>query len=91
MDPTHDNGELPRRTEMIAASLALPAEGPESAEAVVLASAAREIETLALDLVKRLAGLEPVDKRWLSIARTEIEQGFMALARSIERPAQAGR
>lgn len=33
-------------------------------------------------------GLPPVmiDKRWLSIARTQLQQGYMALVRSITRP-----
>lgn len=30
-----------------------------------------------------------VDKRWLAIARTHIEQGFMALNRSIFKPERA--
>lgn len=27
-----------------------------------------------------------IDKRWLSIARTQLQQGFMALTRSVARP-----
>lgn len=41
----------------------------------------RSIETAAA----LSGGLEP-DKRWLAIARTELQQGFMALVRSVARP-----
>lgn len=31
-------------------------------------------------------GYAEVDKRWVAIARTELQQGFMALTRAIARP-----
>ena len=33
-----------------------------------------------------LKGKDEIDQRWLAIARTHIEQGFMALNRAIFRP-----
>ena len=44
------------------------------------------------EILKKLAFLyvgklqEPIDQRWLAIARTNIEQGFMAAIRSIAQP-----
>lgn len=37
-------------------------------------------------LWKTIAALPDVDPRWLSVAKTHFEQGFMAMARSIARP-----
>lgn len=36
-------------------------------------------------LIRRLEGL-CVDGRWLSIARTDLQKGFMALTRSVAKP-----
>jgi hypothetical protein len=33
-----------------------------------------------------LAELHDIDKRWLAIAITQLQQGFMALIRSIDKP-----
>ena len=39
------------------------------------------------DLCKKFEMERPgVDKRWLAIARTDLQKGFMALVRSIARP-----
>ena len=39
------------------------------------------------DLCKEFEQERPaVDKRWLAIARTDLQKGFMALVRSIARP-----
>lgn len=39
------------------------------------------------DLCKKFAMERPnVDKRWLAIAQTDLQKGFMALVRSIARP-----
>lgn len=43
-------------------------------------------EELMLRRLDQLAGMEGVDKRWLAIGRTQIEQGFMAVNRAIFKP-----
>ena len=36
---------------------------------------------------ERKAGvIEPFDQRWVSIAQTQLQQGFMALVRSVAKP-----
>ncbi len=48
----------------------------------------KELEKIVLQHLKRLGSVEnySVDKRWLSIARTNMEQGFMAACRAIAQP-----
>lgn len=38
-------------------------------------------------LCDKIATLDGVDKRWHAIGKTELQQGFMALIRSIAQPA----
>lgn len=37
-------------------------------------------------LCDKVAGMDGNDKRWSSIAKTQLQQGFMALIRSIAKP-----
>lgn len=37
-------------------------------------------------LCDKVAGMDNVDQRWVSIGRTQLQQGFMALIRGIARP-----
>ena len=37
-------------------------------------------------VVEAIGGMEGVDVRWVSIARTQLQQGFMALTRAIAQP-----
>ena len=37
-------------------------------------------------LVDKVMGMDENDKQWSSIAKTQLQQGFMALIRSIARP-----
>jgi len=54
-----------------------------------LVQAARQTEEKILQLLDELVGGQvDVDIRWISIGRTSIEQGFMAIVRGIERPAR---
>lgn len=46
----------------------------------------KETEEKILRQLDIYTGLPEVDQRWLAIARTHIEEGFMALNRSIFRP-----
>lgn len=46
-----------------------------------------DIKSKEKQLIEFIDSLEmDVDRRWLAIAKTHIEQGFMALVRSIARP-----
>jgi hypothetical protein len=49
---------------------------------------ATDVGTFADDLRDSAAWLEhvEVDQRWLAIARTQLQQGFMALNRAIAKP-----
>lgn len=38
------------------------------------------------DMIGQLESLPDIDKRWLSIAKTDLQKGFMALVRSIAKP-----
>lgn len=66
----------------------LPVSGyrPQSEGAVDLVNANKEIEEQLLRRLDALAVREDVDKRWLQIGRTSIEQGFMAVNRAVFRP-----
>ncbi len=49
-----------------------------------------ELTTLGDQVGQYLEGLAKnpdVDPRWLSIARTELQQGFMAVKRAVAKPA----
>lgn len=46
----------------------------------------KKIEERALRMLDDLATLHSVDKRWLAIGRTSIEQGFMAVNRAVFQP-----
>jgi hypothetical protein len=58
----------------------------QSSEAVVLVNAFKVTEERLLRELDRLAQSDAIDKRWLAIGRTSIEQGFMAINRSVFRP-----
>lgn len=47
-----------------------------------------QIKEAGNQLGELIAGLEnkEVDKRWLAIAKTDLQKGFMALTRSIAKP-----
>lgn len=47
------------------------------------------LEEQVLRTLDELAETEMVDKRWLAIGRTAIEQGFMAVNRAIFKPGRA--
>lgn len=66
----------------------LPVQGytDQSQENVDLVNANKRIEEKVLRQLDLMAGLSDVDKRWLAIARTHIEQGFMAANRAVFKP-----
>lgn len=53
---------------------------------IELVSHNKEIEEQLLQLLDALEESTVTDKRWLAIGRTHIEQGFMAINRSIFKP-----
>lgn len=68
----------------------LPVAGyrPQPEENVTLVNQNKIAEENILRLFDRLAEAHDIDRRWLSIGRTHIEQGFMAMNRAIFRPAR---
>lgn len=68
--------------------IGLPVHGYKAQDqgAVQMVNINKEAEEAILRLMDEYAGHPDVDKRWLAIARTNIEQGFMALNRSIFKP-----
>lgn len=69
----------------------LPVAGykPQTSDNVALVNTNKEIEERVLRRLDDLATIEDVDKRWLAIGRTAIEQAFMAINRSIFKPGRA--
>lgn len=68
----------------------LPVSGytPVSGDAVALVNRSKELEERVLRFLDELAAVPGVDVRWFSIGRTDIEKGFMAVNRSVFRPAR---
>lgn len=68
----------------------LPVHGyrPQPGAAVTLVNANKAAEERVLRLLDALKVDPSVDQRWLAIGRTQIEQGFMAINRSIFQPAR---
>lgn len=66
----------------------LPVAGyrPQNELAVALVNANKRMEEMALRALDALAEDPNVDKRWLAIGRTSIEQGWMAVNRAIFKP-----
>lgn len=48
----------------------------------------KELEKQAGDLFKRISEIEGVEGRCLSLAKTNLQQGFMWFVRSIAKPAE---
>lgn len=68
--------------------LPVPGYRPQPAAAVALVGVNKEMEERILRCLDKLATDDAVDKRWLAIGRTQIEQGFMAINRAIFQPAR---
>lgn len=66
----------------------LPVAGykPQNDESVARVNHNKQMEEVILQRLDDLATLPDVDKRWLAIGRTAIEQGFMAVNRAIFKP-----
>lgn len=66
----------------------LPVEGykPQSQSNVDLVNYNKRLEEKVLRQMDHLATIDYIDKRWLAISRTQLEQAFMAMNRSIFKP-----
>jgi hypothetical protein len=49
-------------------------------------NAVKDVEREFAALWKRLGGLDGVDRRWLAVARTHVEEGCSAAVRAVARP-----
>ena len=69
----------------------LPVAGykPQGAEALAVVNGNKWLEELLLRRLDALAADPAIDKRWLAIGRTAIEQGFMAVNRAVFQPGRA--
>jgi hypothetical protein len=61
---------------------------PQNDANVKLVNDNKSVEEYILRDLDKLAENPDVDKRWLAIGRTAIEQGFMAINRSIFKPSR---
>jgi hypothetical protein len=61
---------------------------PQSANNIYLVNRNKMEEEAVLRTLDLLAEQSFIDKRWLAIGRTQIEQGFMAINRSIFKPSR---
>jgi hypothetical protein len=57
-----------------------------SKEEIASMNEVKEIAEQVADLVRDLSVAEDTDKRWVNIGKTHLQQGFMALARSVAKP-----
>ncbi|PYE87508.1 DUF7681 family protein [Phyllobacterium leguminum] len=66
--------------------LPIPGYQPQTDGAIQLVKANKELEEHLLRLLDAFQTNDDIDKRWLAIGRTHIEQGFMAINRAVFRP-----
>lgn len=57
-----------------------------SQDEIDLMNRAKEHASYVGDLIERLEKESSIDKRWLAIAKTDLQKGFMSLVRSIAQP-----
>lgn len=83
-DDSHDSGELPRPAQ------GLPVAGyqPQSEERVITVNAFKTLEEHLLRILDTMQGDADFDQRWLAMARSSFEVGFMQINRSAFRPAR---
>lgn len=68
--------------------LPVPGYMPQDNDSLALVAKNKYDEEALLRRMDELANNPDVDKRWLAIARTDIEKGFMALNRSVFKPSR---
>lgn len=57
-----------------------------SDDEIAMMNDGKELAERCGDYVNKLESMDLVDKRWVGIGRTNLQQGFMALIRSIAKP-----
>ncbi|WP_027815012.1 Acb2/Tad1 domain-containing protein [Paraburkholderia bannensis] len=57
-----------------------------SQEEIDTMNAVKERAAMVGTLVEHLEGISTCDQRWVAIAKTDLQKGFMALVRSIAQP-----
>ena len=69
----------------------MPVKGytPQSQERLDQVNMNKLSEELSLKRLDELELIDGIDKRWLAIGRTHIEQGWMAINRAVFRPERA--
>ena len=69
----------------------LPVSGyrPQTSAKIETVNLNKELEERVLQQLDKLAENDEIDQRWLAIGRTAIENGFMAVNRSVFRPNRA--
>lgn len=84
--------ERPERGGMNAVHNGLPVSGyrPQTEGAVALVNRNKAMEERILRVIDAMQGDDAIDQRWLAIARTDLEKGFMALNRAVFRPGRTG-
>lgn len=60
--------------------------GDLSPEEIALMNECKEMAVQVGALVKKIFLVQSIDRRWISIAQTDLQKGFMALIRSIAKP-----
>ena len=66
----------------------MPVQGytEQSGENIAMVNHNKELEEVILRRLDDLSSNARIDKRWLALARTHIEEGFMAMNRAIFKP-----
>lgn len=59
---------------------------PQSSEAIAVVNANKELEEWVLRSIDKHRLSDDADQRWLAIAKTHIQEGFMAFNRAIMQP-----
>lgn len=57
-----------------------------SEEEIALMNECKEMAVQVGSLVEKIFLVQTIDRRWTSIAQTDLQKGFMALIRSIAKP-----
>ena len=68
----------------------LPVSGyqPQTDDKVAYVNENKRLEEIILRRLDDMLQSDDYDKRWTAIARTQLEQGFMAMNRAVFRPAR---
>ena len=69
--------------------LPVPGYRPQTDRAVQIVTGFKQDEEVLLRAMDRMKDDPEFDQRWLAVARTQIELGFMALNRAVFRPGRA--